>query len=414
MRRMTEKLTFIRATAVIIIAMGLSPFAHAAPKYKVLHRFAGTDGVGPYSGVIIGQDGNLYGTTVGGGTGHCGRYACGTVFRLTPQANGEWSESVLHSFESDGSGGADPLGGLIFDGAGNLYGTTSSGGTHFSGVVFELTPKAGKWEETVLHNFCSRENCSDGGSSTAGVIMDQAGNLYGTAHLVFELSHGSGGWKETVLHHFTARRDGGGGGSGLILDASGDLYGTTTAGGAHGAGTVYEMRNVSGNWQEQRLHNFPAFTADGQIPAAGPLTFDTSGNLYGTTIQGGANICSDVGCGTVFQLTPGADGKWKETILYNFKPGADGSFPTAGVVMDKAGNLFGTTDSGGASCSCGVLYKLSPGAKGKWTYTVLHRFNNIDGAVPAGNLTLDDKGNLYGGTVLGGTTADGVIFELTP
>ncbi len=191
---------------VIIVVTALA--AGATPKYKVLHKFSGTDGVGPYGGVVVGQDGSLYGTTVGGGTGHCGLYACGTVFRLTPQANGEWSESVLHSFESDGHGGAGPYSSLVFDAAGNLYGTTSAGGTHFSGVVFELTPTAGRWEETVLHNFCSWQNCNDGGSSTAGVIMDQAGNLYGTAHLVFELSDDAGGWKEIVLHHFTARGTG--------------------------------------------------------------------------------------------------------------------------------------------------------------------------------------------------------------
>jgi uncharacterized repeat protein (TIGR03803 family) len=179
------------------------------------------------------------------------------------------------------------------------------------------------------------------------------------------------------------------------------------------AGTVFEVQRSSSGWKEQALHNFPAFAHDGQVPGGGALALDSSSNLYGTTIQGGRNICSDVGCGTIFRLTQGTDGKWKETILYNFKPGAARSFP-GGVVIDKAGNLYGMAGNGGGSCDCGVVYKLAPGSNGKWTYTVLHRFSGADGAVPAGNLTLDDKGNLYGGTVLGGGTNNGVIFELTP
>jgi uncharacterized repeat protein (TIGR03803 family) len=406
MRRMTEKLAFIRATAVVIMTMGLCPFAHAAPKYKVLHKFTGSDGVGPYSGVIVGQSGKLYGTTVGGGAGGC----CGTVFELAPQQDGTWTESVLHTFENNDHDGDAPYGSLVFDAAGNLYGTTSSGGTHFSGVVFELTPKADKWEETVLHNFCSWQNCNDGGSLTAGVIMDKAGSLYGTAHLVFELFHGSDGWRETVIHHFTARRDGGGAESALIFDASGNLYGVAEGGGdCSSCGVVFEvMPTQGGGWKELVLHRFDPNGKDGVTPAGEALTMDASGSLYGTTEVGGA-----FRYGTVYKLTPDSNGPWKETIIHNFKPDAGGSFP-GGLVMDKAGNLYGTAGNGGGSCDCGVVYKLSPGAKGKWTYTVLHRFNNIDGAVPAGNLTLDDKGNLYGGTVLGGTTADGVIFELTP
>jgi uncharacterized repeat protein (TIGR03803 family) len=393
---------------VIIVVTALA--AGATPRYKVLHKFTGTDGVGPYGGVILGQDGSLYGTTVGGGTGHCGRYACGTVFRLTRDAKGEWSESVLHSFESDGPGGAGPYSSLIFDAVGNLYGTTSAGGTHFSGVVFELTPKAGNWKESVLHNFCSWQNCNDGGSSTAGVIMDQDGNLYGTAQLVFALSHGAGSWKETVLHRFTARGDGGGAESGLIFDASGNLYGVAEGGGdCSSCGVVFEVTPTSGGvWKEVVLHRFDNDGKDGYTPGGEALTMDGSGSLYGTTEVGGA-----LGYGTVFKLTPGSNDHWKETIIHDFGPGAGGSFP-GGLVMDTAGNLYGTAGNGGGSCDCGVVYKLAPGAKGKWTYTILHRFNNIDGAVPAGNLTLDDQGNLYGGTVLGGTTSDGVIFELTP
>ena len=392
--------------AVVVIAVCLCPAAHAVPNYTVLHNFTGSDGVGPFSGVIVGQNGNLYGTTVGGGAGGC----CGTAFELTQQRDGRWTESVLHTFENNDRDGDAPYGSLIFDAAGNLYGTTSSGGTHFKGVVFELTHTAGNWNETVLYDFCSRQNCNDGGSATAGLVMDQAGNLYGTAQAVFKLSHGSDGWKETVLHHFTRRRDGGGGESGLIFDASGNLYGVAEGGGdCSSCGVVFEVMPTSGGgWKEVVLHRFDNNGKDGYTPGGGALMMDGSGSIYGTTETGGC--CG----GTVFKLTPGSDGHWTETILYNFKPGANGSFPTA-VVMDKARNLYGTTADGGtSSCQCGVVYKLAPGANGKWTYTVLHRFSGIDGAIPTGNLILDDKGNLYGGTVLGGPVNDGVVFEITP
>jgi uncharacterized repeat protein (TIGR03803 family) len=382
-------------------ALMLCAPAHGAPQFKVLHAFNGSDGSGPYGGATPGPGGGVYGTTAGGGP-------CGTVFGLSPQKGGQWTETVLYQFAANNDG-CDPWSSVMFDREGNLYATTVGGGTHFSGTVFELTPNTGVWAETVIYDFCSLQNCDDGGSPTGGLIMDQAGNLYGTAHLVFELSHGSGDWKEKVLHRFTGEP----GGSALIFDSSANLYGATSAGGVHHAGTVFEVQRASGRWKEQALHSFPAFRTDGQVPGGGALVFDGSGNLYGTTLEGGANICNDVGCGTIFRLTRGNNGHWKETILHNFKPGAGGSFP-GGLVMDKAGNLYGVAGDGGGSCDCGVVYKLSPGSKDKWTYTVLHRFSGADGAIPAGNLTIDDKGNLYGGTVLGGTGNNGVIFELTP
>jgi uncharacterized repeat protein (TIGR03803 family) len=249
--------------------------------------------------------------------------------------------------------------------------------------------------------------------------MDNTGNLYGTApyggSTAFELTHGSGGWNEIVIHRFGVDKgDGAGPYAGLILDSAGNLYGTTYAGGTgcagDGCGTVYELTPVSGGgWKETVLHAFNNNGKDGYAPGNQPLALDHAGNLYGTTETGGC--CG----GTVFKLTPGSKGRWKETIIHNFRPGADGSFAGAGVVMDRAGSLYGTTDDGGdPNCGCGVIYKLSQNKKGKWAYTVLYRFNGTEGAIPAGNLTLDKKGNLYGGTVLGGTTGNGVIFELTP
>ena len=413
MAREIGKLALI--TAAFATALVFCSAAHAAPKFGVLHHFNGGDGAGPYGGVILDHLGNLYGTTAGGGTGHCGLYNCGTVFQLAPHANGDWTETILHSFLGGKGDGSDPWSSLIFDPVGNLYGTTLGGGTYFGGVIFELAPGNSGWTEHILYSFGARGN--DAYAPSAGLVMDNLGNLYGTGHAAFELIRGSDRWSEKVLHHFCSWpdcRDGGGPFAGLILDAAGNLYGTTLGGGSQcgssGCGTVYELTPTPrGRWKETVLHAFDNNGKDGVTPGNGALIMDASGNLYGTTEVGGM-----FHYGTVFRLTPDSNGSWKETILHNFKPNANGSFPIAGVVMDKAGNLYGTTTNGGTSCDCGVVYKLTPDGNGKWSYTVLHAFSGGDGAIPAGNLILDDKGNLYGGTVLGGGDNDGVIFELTP
>jgi uncharacterized repeat protein (TIGR03803 family) len=393
-------------TAVVAIALWLCLAAHAASKYRVLHSFTGSDGSGPYGGVTLDQKGDLYGTTAGGGV-------CGTVFRLKSQTSGRWEETVLYQFGS-GHDPCDPWSSIIFDDAHNLYATTVGGGAYYSGTVFELTRGSDGWMDSVLYSFGAHSN--DAYAPSAGLVMDNVGNLYGTGHAVFELQPDSGGWSEKVLHHFCSWsncRDGDGPFAGLILDASGNLYGTTEDGGGNcgSCGVVFELDSVSGGtWREHVLHAFDNNGKDGYTPGNGALITDAKGNLYGTTEVGVAGEW-----GTVFRLTRGTDDLWREAILYNFKNGPSGGFPAAGVVMDKAGNLYGTTDSGGTtSCDCGVVYKLAPGKNGKWTYAVLHAFSGIDGAIPAGNLTLDDKGNLYGGTVLGGSTGNGVIFELTP
>jgi uncharacterized repeat protein (TIGR03803 family) len=427
MKKRLRQRSLGHALALAMVALTLCVPTHAEPRYQVLHSFNGTDGSGPWGGVVVGQKGNLFGTAVGGGAGGC----CGTVFELVPQQDGEWTESMLHAFENENShDGAVPYGIVIFDAAGNLYGTTAKGGAHNWGTAFELTPGSGGWTESVVHDFCAQSGCRDGGAPNAGLTIDAAGNLYGTATsggvngggVVFELIPGSGGWDETVLHSFHASSDGhpAPGGSnpyaGMILDGSGNLYGTTYNGGVHGVGAVYELQRISGGWKEIVLHGFNNNGKDGFLPGWGALNMDASGNLYGTTGFGGTNICYDYSCGTVFKLTKGANGRWTETILYDFKGGSSGYSPNAGVVMDKVGNLYGTTDYGGdPNCGCGVIYKLSPRGNGSWKYTVLHVFGiGDDGGVPEGNLVLDKKGNLYGSAVLGGSGGNGVVFELTP
>jgi uncharacterized repeat protein (TIGR03803 family) len=359
---------------------------------------------------LLDKHGNVYGTTIAGGSGS-------SVFELTRNASGKWTEIVLHNF--DGNDGNGPYGGLVFDPAGNLYGTTCCGGAHASGTAFELTPGSHGWRETVLYDFCSKPGCSDGGSSQASLVIDKAGNLYGTGGAAFELSPGADGWTETALHDFLGEHgDGYGPYAGVVLDSDGNLYGATEFGGnpqcpGGGCGIAYQLKRMpDGKWKEIVLHKFGAFTGDGREPAE--VMWAGAGTLYGITHQGGTHICF-AGCGTVYKLMRQPDGRWKETIVYDLRDGASGNGPGAGVVMDKQGNLYGTAFYGGnPQCGCGVVYELSPSSNGKWKYTVLHTFTGNDGAQPAANLILDGKGNLYGTTATGGAGGAGVAFELTP
>jgi uncharacterized repeat protein (TIGR03803 family) len=380
--------------------------AWAAPKYKALHAFGnGQDGAGTWGSLLRDSQGNLYGTTGGGGL-----YGYGTAFELTPQSGGKWSESILHNFDRNGHDGYGSTANLIFGGGGSLYGTTTYGGDYGYGTVFELTPGSGGWSETVLFSF----DATNGGGPYGGVAIGPDGNLYGTAGIAFELTRTSGEWTESVLHRFSGKHgDGNGPFAGLILDGHGNLYGTTRNGGKKcsgdsSCGTVYELSPLAGGgWEEAVLFRFDSY--DGAWPGLGTLAMDGSGNLYGTTVNGGC--CG----GTVFRLTPQADGRWKETVLHDFEQGASGFEPGAGVVRNKAGNLYGTTIYGGSpNCDCGVVYKLSPKKNGKWKYTVLHTFVGSDGAQPDANLILDDKGNLYGTAATGGQYGAGVVFEVTP
>ncbi|HWY55036.1 MAG TPA: choice-of-anchor tandem repeat GloVer-containing protein [Terriglobales bacterium] len=386
--------------------------ASAQPKFKILHAFSGSDGAGLWGNLIVDQKGNLYGTTGGGGP-----YKYGTVFELSPGSGGEWTHTILHGFDIHGDGGYAPLGGLVFDAQGNLYGGAEEGGAHDAGTIFELTPGSSGWTYTVIYTFCSKSKCQDGGAPYGALAIDKAGILYGTAGGAFELTSGSDGWTEEVLYGFRSNRGGTTALAGPILDEAGNLYGTTEKGGTTcpppGCGTTYELKPVGEGWKHIILHNFGSFQYDGEGASVGQLAVDGAGSLYGTTFAGGRNICF-TGCGTVFKLTPESNGHWKETILYNFRNGASGNGPGGGVVVDKAGNLYGTTIYGGGQCGCGVVYKLAPAAKGGWKYTVLHTFVGSDGAQPDANLILDSQGNLYGTTPAGGSGGLGVVFEVTP
>ena len=396
----------------------LSPKEGGGYTERVLHSFGlGTDGRSPIAGLVLDGAGNLYGTTEYGGIHSCPGGGCGTVFELSPREGGGWTETVLHSF-GNGTDGIFPQAGLVSDAVGNLYGTTESGGIHSVGAVFELIPRqGGGYTETVLHSF---GNGNDGFFPEAGLVRDANGNLYGTTYeggihvlgTVFELSpRQGGGYTETVLHSFGNGTDGyypyyGS----LVIDGGGNLYGTTQQGGIHGLGTAFELSpREGGSYSETLLHSFgnPA-TQDGSEPEAG-FIFDTAGNLYSTTLYGGIH-----NSGTVFELSPNGSGGWTEMVLRSFD-GTDGGNPQAGLILDGAGNLYGTTYYDGIYF-VGTAFELSPNGSGGWAETVLHSFDprGTDGALPYAALLFDSAGNLYGTTTESGTNGDGTVFELSP
>jgi uncharacterized repeat protein (TIGR03803 family) len=406
----------------------------ASPKYRVLHGFgASGDGAGLWSSVTLDAHGNLYGATSGGG-----EYGSGTLFRLQPDKHSSWTENILYSFRINDPDGSGPNGGLIQDAQGNWYGT-AKGGAYNSGTVFALSHDQNGWSVSLLYTF--GDESGDGGAPTAGLAMDVSGNLYGTApygaSTAFQLTFADGSWNEVLIHNFGVKKgDGAAPFAGLILDGSGNLYGATRDGGTgcvgEGCGTVYELiPTAKGAWKEKVLHRFDNNGKDGVEPGWGMLALDASGSLYGTTEGGGTNSCfagpnwiaaasrlepesgNGIGnCGTIFKVSK--EGNWKESVLYSFQGGSRGSGPGAGVVMDKSGNLYGTTVYAGSGCGCGVVYKLGPVKHGKWKYTVLHTFQGFDGAQPDANLIIDGKGNLYGTTATGGILGGGVVFEITP
>jgi uncharacterized repeat protein (TIGR03803 family) len=398
--------------------------AQAKSSETVLYAFqGGSDGAEPFSGLVADKAANLYGTTeYGGGTG-CYSDGCGTVFRIAPDG----TETVLHAFQG-GSDGEYPLAGVILDKAGNLYGTTSEGGgtgCEYSlgcGTVFRVAPNG---TETVLYAF---QGGNDGDDPQAGLLADNAGNLYGTTYEggITDCTYGCGtvfkvapDGSETVLYSFCAQQncaDGDSPSGALIADKAGNLYGTAGEGGTTDSGTVFRL---APDGTLTTLYSFCAKRkcADGDWPAAALLA-DRKGNLYGTTSLGGARCEGDGGggCGAVFKLAP--DGK--ETVLYSFD-GRNGDDPLGNLIADKSGNLYSTTLYGKENCvsGCGLVFEVAPDG----TETPLHNFSGgSDGAEPLAGLIADGQGNFYGTTSAGGGTGCGylyqsgcgTVFKLTP
>jgi hypothetical protein len=394
----------------------------------------GGGGYYPVAGLIFDKSGNLYGTTSFANATGCGSGGCGNVFELMPNGDGTWSEKVLYTFCSlnNCADGDNPVAGLTFDAQGNLYGTTGGGGTGTGclegcGTVFELTPNNdGTWNEKVLYSF--NNNGKDAYGPEAGVIFDAKGNLYGTTPFggnygcvdyggcgtVFELSPSAGGaWTETVIHRFSQGGKGALNGlypyGGVTLDANGNLYGETDGGGAYDyQGTVYELVHHGEVWTEKVVHSFGEGN-DGRGAASG-VTFDAHGNLYGTTVFGGA-----YGGGIAFQLRHVTGGKWREQVLHSFSNNKDGSQLFDALILDASGNVYGTTASGG-TYNGGVVFQISPSTKGNWKERTLLDLNfyGTYGCIPLSGLTMDTSGHLYGTGSQGGTYGYGTVFEVTP
>ena len=326
----------------------------------------GNDGALPYAGVTIGPDGALYGTTSSGGSGAPGcPGGCGTVYKITPPArvcqrsSCPWNETVLYNFYQSGVGLSDPWAGVIFDAAGNMYGTTTLGGTggcqgSGCGAVYKLIPSGASWTAVVLYSFTGQ---SDGSIPYAGLVMDAAGNLYGATYYsrpyqgygaIFELVNNGGSWTERTLYNFQGGSDGGNSFSTLIFDAAGNLFGATSEdNGNPSRGAAFELSPSGSNWTYSVIASF-----DGPIVQS--LSFDPAGNLYGTALSGGAH-----GFGDVFKLTNSGSG-WTSTDLYDFDYHNSGAIdPWSSVAIDSSGNLFGTAGGGGTG-GAGVIWEITP------------------------------------------------------
>lgn len=414
-----------------------------------LFTFIGTStGESPSAGLIFDSAGNLYGvTSVGGKTSRTCKNSegCGMVFELSPSGTG-YTETILYTF-TGAPDGQEPVGSLVFDAAGNLYGVTNQGGNKTKtcwdpfgcGVVFELSPgSGGTWSESILYTFSGG---ADGASPVGPLVFDSTGNLYGTTlyggnptcgnlacGVTYELSPASGGtWTEAVLHSFTGGNDGQNPGGAVTLDAEGNVYGAAQGGNPDlcgpngGCALVYKLSPVSGAWRETVLHNFSGGRDGGSLN--GSLIFDSAGNLYGSAVTGGNPSCGVGGntgnCGVIFKLTPNVGKQWTETsIPLGFW---DGAQPAPGLLLDSSGDIYGTATSGGiptdcaSGFSCGTIFKFTPNSSGSWTPGVLYRFTGgADGGTPFYGPIRDAAGNFYVTTGLYGADNFGTVDEIMP
>jgi uncharacterized repeat protein (TIGR03803 family) len=404
MKRKKNAATLFPLAIAIVL---LSASAAWAATEQILSSFkAPPDANNPEARLVLDSAGNLYGTTIGGGT-----HGFGTVFELLPSSGGGWTESVVYDFTGCADGG-QPIASLALDASGNLYGTTFLGGsgcgTDGNGVVFKLSPSGGSWTESVLYTFSGG---LDGQHPQGNVVFDNAGNLIGTTlvggsktfGVIFELTPSQNGpWTETVIHNFLGTVDG----SNPVGDVTGDrlgrIYGTTRG----GIGTVFRLAKSARTkkWSYKELYSFA--NGGGQAPYGG-LAVDSQFHIFGTTYVGLA------GTGNVFELAL-ASGKWQVSQLYPFTGHGDGGNPLAGLVQDAAGNLYGTASIGGDS-GVGVVFEMVQSG-GAFTYKRLYSFSGTvhgDGASPAADLIIDASGHLLGTTFNGGANGSGCVFEVT-
>ena len=416
------------AVAMLVSICISGPTVHAQT-FTIIHNFTGGEGGANPSAPLTVDQGTLYGTTIAGGGGSCSPAAgCGTVFRLA-QRNSQWIYGVLYSF-AGGTDGAAPITGVTIGSNGSLYGTTAAGGGGQCpnvwglgcGTIFNLQPPlticpsiSCPWRETQLYAFQGFANGGhDGAAPITDLLFDHSGNIYGTTYDVgahnfgtaFELTHSGGGWTENTIWDFSASGGQAHPEGDLIFDPAGNLYGTTLGQPANGA--VYELMPMQSGWSEHTLYAFQN-GSDGEFPEMGVI-FDSDGNLYGASGNGGTG-----GGGVIFELTPLGDG-WQFHSLYELAAAQPGCGPPYGLTMDSDRNLYGVTNCGGLF-GLGNVWELSPSGD-SWAYLSLHDFQGGDGAFP-NNVVLDASGNLYGSTTRGGTGAGctggcGVVFKITP
>jgi uncharacterized repeat protein (TIGR03803 family) len=438
--------TTYRIVALSLTALGLASVIPSRAAHTIYKFKGGSDGKWSVAGLLESQ-GALYGTTEYGGTNDYG-----TVFKLTPpaKAGAPWSENVIYSFtgDSDGYDGTYPEAGLIVGSDGAFYGTTNGGGRWGYGTAYKLVPPAdgqSAWSESVIYNFCSLSDCSDGTYPQDALLAGSDGALYGTTSegglfvnkgTVFKLTPPAGAgsaWSETVLYSFCsvggACDDGSLPLAGLIADNQGSLYSTTEFGGSEDSGTAFKLTPPAKGqtkWTETVLHSFcidydvSGLCLDGKYPVAS-LVFDQQGALYGTASQGGDSGSGyDTSGGVVFKLTPPANGQtgWTETVPHSFTSHARGANPSGALIIDQQGALYGTTQKGGGPSfvsGSGVVFKLTPPPQSqyKWPLTVLFNLNNSTNAGynPAAGLILYQDA-LYGTTLFGGSQrTDCIIVE---
>lgn len=405
----------LAAVAILILAT----LAWASPQQIILYAFTGgTDGRNPYGLLTFDAAGNIYGTASGGGD-----YGHGVVFQLTPDAGG-WNYSVLYGFRGTPDGDS-PLGQVVFDPAGNIYGTTLAGGLYNCGTVYKLSPYYGRWSETVLYNFACYGKT--GSNPQSGLALDAEGSLYGTTMwggtptgcfnqgcgTVFKLKPMAGKpWKLSLLHSFQGKNDGGNPQAGITLDAAGNVYGTAMGFGSKGFGTAYRLSYGPHNKIQAvfgLLHTFGS-VYDGANPAGG-LVFDATGNAYGSTLSGGGSDGSSNG--TIYQLIPTPHGRWKFDLLYTVTGDYTGGVQQ-NLVLDANGSLYGTGGVGQEVVDGDGLFELSPMLSGAWNWDVVYDFPTpANGAWPQG-VILDSNGHFYGTANGGGPYNSGVVFEVVP
>lgn len=408
MSPLTILLWTVSAISLLSSLMVMAPLPAQAQTFTILHSFTGgADGDEPVAGLTQSGANAFYGTTANGGT-----TGNGVVYRLSRAGTG-WILTPLFAFPG-GYYGELPEARAIVGPNGSLFGTTFRGGYYDNGTVFNLTPPVTactaalcSWTNDVIYRFLGG---SDGDNPGMGdLVFDPEGNIYGTTvsggtsgvGTVYELTPVNGGWTENLLYQFPSSSGGQEPYSGVILDHTGNLYGTASLGGAHGRGVVYELSPSGSGWTESVLYSFQD-NGDGAYPYSG-LIFDQSGNLYGTTSGGGAYP-------TVFELSPSQGGGWTFSLIHTF-PGA--YTPYAGVTMDAAGNLYG--DTLGGAYGYGEIFKLTPNPNGGWNFTDLYDFFGAeDGGDPYGTVLVDGHGNVFGTAADGGAHSRGVVWEVTP